>query len=180
MQTAFYMAGSVAVVSAAMAISRRQPMHALLYLLVMLLATAVVLLLLGAQFAAALEVVLYAASSAVNTDFTGKLLDVYPDGKAIYLRDGIIRASFRGGPRNPSNIEPGKAYEYRIDLWATSHVFLRGHRLRLDISSSNFPRFDRNLNTGGSIADDARPLPAVQTVYHDRQHPSHLLLPVVP
>jgi putative CocE/NonD family hydrolase len=116
----------------------------------------------------------------VNTDFTGKLLDVYPDGRAIYIRDGIIRASFRNGPRKTSNIEPGKIYEYRIDLWATSNVFKKGHRIRVDISSSNFPRFDRNLNTGGNLATETNRVKAEQTVHHSKQYPSCIILPVIP
>ncbi|MHB9030208.1 MAG: CocE/NonD family hydrolase [Candidatus Latescibacterota bacterium] len=127
-----------------------------------------------------LEVVLHASSSAVNTDFTGKLLDVYPDGKAIYIRDGIIRASFRNGPKKTSNIEPGKVYEYRIDLWATSNVFRKGHRIRVDISSSNFPRFDRNLNTGGNPATETKWVKAEQTIYHSKQYPSCIILPIIP
>lgn len=123
---------------------------------------------------------LHAASSAVDTDFTGKLLDVHPDGRAIYLCDGIIRASFRNGPSGMSRIEPGKVYEYDIDLWATSNVFKKGHRIRLEISSSNFPRFDRNLNTGGNFATGTTWVKADQTVYHDTSRPSHIILPVIP
>jgi hypothetical protein len=127
-----------------------------------------------------LEIILHAASTAVNTDFTGKLLDVYPDGRAIYIRDGIIRASFRNGPKNTSNIQPGKAYEYHIDLWATSNVFKKGHRIRVEISSSNFPRFDRNLNTGGNFATETKWLKAEQTIYHTKEFPSCIVLPVIP
>lgn len=127
-----------------------------------------------------LEVILYAASSALNTDFTGKLLDVYPDGRAIYIRDGIIRASFRSGPKNTSNIQPGKVYEYHIDLWATSNVFMKGHRIRVEISSSNFPRFDRNLNTGGNFATETKWVKAEQTIYHTKEYPSQIVLPVIP
>jgi putative CocE/NonD family hydrolase len=127
-----------------------------------------------------LEIILYAASSAVNTDFTGKLLDVYPDGKAIYIRDGIIRASFRNGSKNVSNIQPGKVYEYHIDLWATSNVFKKGHRIRVEISSGNFPRFDRNLNTGGNLATETKWLKAEQTIYHTKEYPSCIVLPLIP
>ncbi|MCE5248798.1 CocE/NonD family hydrolase [bacterium] len=126
------------------------------------------------------EVILNAASSAVNTDFTGKLLDVYPDGKAIYLCDGIIRASFRDGPTNTSAIEPGRVYEYHLDLWATSNVFKKGHRIRVEISSSNFPRFDRNLNTGKNFATETEWVKAEQTVYHDAHNPSCIVLPIIP
>jgi len=127
-----------------------------------------------------LEIILHAASSAVNTDFTGKLLDVHPDGRAIYIRDGIIRASFRNGSIRPGNIEPGKVYEYHIDLWATSNVFKRGHRIRVEISSSNFPRFDRNLNTGGNFTTETKWAKAEQTIYHSKEHASHIVLPVIP
>jgi len=126
------------------------------------------------------EINLYAASSAVNTDFTGKLLDVYPDGKAIYICDGIIRASFRNGSTNTSNIESGRVYEYHIDLWATSNVFKKGHQIRVEISSSNFPRFDRNLNTGHDFATENEWMKATQTIYHTNKYPSCIVLPVIP
>jgi len=126
------------------------------------------------------SVTLYAASSAKNTDFTGKLLDVYPDGRAIYLCDGIIRASFRNGPVNTSFIEPGNVYEYSIDLWATSNVFKKGHSIRVEISSSNFPRFDRNLNTALNNAAATQIVKAAQTVYHNKKYPSHIVLPAIP
>ena len=126
-----------------------------------------------------IEVVLYAASSAVNTDYTAKLLDVYPDGRAMRLCEGIIRASFRKGDTETSNIEPGKVYEYLIDLWATSNVFLRGHRIRVEVSSSNFPRFDRNLNTGSFFASDTTWVKAEQTIYHTEKYPSCIVLPII-
>ena len=125
------------------------------------------------------EVLVYASSSAPNTDFTAKLVDVYPDGKAIRLCDGIIRASFRDGDTNTSNIEPDKIYIYRIDLWATSNVFKKGHRIRVEISSSNFPRFNRNLNTGGNCATDSTWVEAQQTLYHSKEYPSCIVLPVI-
>ena len=125
------------------------------------------------------EAVLYAASSAPNTDFTAKLIDVYPDGRAIRLCDGIIRASFREGSTGTSNIEPGKVYQYKIDLWATSNLFLQDHRIRVEVSSSNFPRFDRNLNTGGTFAFDSTLAVAKQTIYHSREYPSYIKLPVI-
>ena len=125
------------------------------------------------------EVLLYAASSAENTDFTAKLVDVYPDGRAMNLCEGILRASHRNGPEETSNIEPGKAYEYRINLVATSNVFKRGHRVCVEISSSNFPRFDRNLNTGRFAATDTTWVVAEQTVYHSKAYPSCIVLPVI-
>ena len=123
---------------------------------------------------------LFAASSAVDTDFTAKLVDVAPDGYARNLQDGIVRARYRTSARRPALITPGQVYEYKIDLWATSHVFQAGHRLRVEISSSNFPRFDRNPNTGAPLGEDDRLETAQQTVLHTAAHPSHILLPVIP
>ncbi len=124
--------------------------------------------------------VIFAESSAPNTDFTVKLVDVYPDGRAMSLCDGIIRASFREPGKKPSNIEPGKVYEYNVDLWATSNVFLKGHRIRVEVSSSNFPRFDRNLNTGEDFATGTRIAKAEQAVHHGKRYPSRIVLPVIP
>jgi len=123
---------------------------------------------------------LYASSSAADTDFTGKLVDVAPDGTAINLTDGILRARYRNSTSKAEAIEPGKVYEYKIDLWSTSNVFLKGHRLRLEVSSSNFPRFDRNLNTGKDAASSAEFVKATNVIYHDNSHPSALILPVAP
>jgi hypothetical protein len=127
-----------------------------------------------------LKLVLYAASSSVDTDFTAKLMDVAPDGNARLLSDGVVRARLRHGLDLPKPIEPGKIYRYEIDLWFTSNEFQPGHRIGVAISSSNFPRFDRNLNTGGDNEQEAHFLTANQTVFHDAEHPSHLILPVVP
>ena len=125
---------------------------------------------------------LWAASSAPDTDFVARLVDVHPSGYAQNLTDGIIRARYRDFSRGeaPSLIEPGKAYEYEIDLWATSNVFKAGHRIRLDITSSNFPRWDRNPNTGHDFGADAELAVAYQTILHDSEHPSYVTLPVVP
>ena len=123
---------------------------------------------------------LYASSSAVDTDFTGKLVDVGPDGFAHNVTEGILRARFRESTSAETLLVPGKIYEYKIDLWSTSNVFLKGHKIRLEVSSSNFPRFDRNLNTGKSAGTDATFVKATNTIYHDKEHPSALLLPVVP
>ncbi|MHB8576557.1 MAG: CocE/NonD family hydrolase, partial [Dehalococcoidia bacterium] len=111
-----------------------------------------------------ISVELWASSSAPDTDFTAKLVDVHPDGYAQNLLDGIIRARYRDSASRPSPIEPGTPYRYTIDLWATSTVFLPGHRIRLEISSSNFPRFDRNLNTGAPFGEGSASLPARQTI----------------
>jgi hypothetical protein len=123
---------------------------------------------------------LFAKSSAVDTDFTGKLVDVAPDGTAINLTEGILRGKYRESRVQGTPIEPGKVYEYKIDLWSTSNVFLKGHRIRVELSSSNFPRFDRNLNTGKNDAVSAEFVKATNTVLHDSAHPSALILPVVP
>jgi putative CocE/NonD family hydrolase len=123
---------------------------------------------------------LYAATDGPDTDWTAKLVDVAPSGVAINLCDGIVRARYREGRTAPKLLEPGEVYEYVIDLWVTSNVFRRGHRVRLEVSSSNFPRFDRNLNTGHEHGMDAERRPASQTVLHTRDFPSRLRLPVIP
>jgi hypothetical protein len=124
---------------------------------------------------------LYASSSAPDTDFTGKLVDVFPDGRAIYLTDGIVRARYRNSLAEPEPLPPGEPVKLTLDLSVTSNVFLPGHRIRLEVSSSNFPRFDRNTNTGGVIADEPAELAAaaVNRVLHGPDHPSQLILPVI-
>jgi putative CocE/NonD family hydrolase len=124
---------------------------------------------------------LFAKSSAVDTDFTAKLVDVWPNGFVQNLTEGILRASFRESTLGvPKPLTPGQVYEYKIDLWSTSNVFLKGHRIRLEVSSSNFPRFDRNLNSGKRAADSSESVKATNTILHDGEHPSVLMLPVVP
>jgi hypothetical protein len=123
---------------------------------------------------------LYASSSAVDTDFTAKLVDVWPNGFAQNLTEGILRARYRNSPERVEFINPGETYKLSLDLWATSNVFLKGHKLRLEISSSNFPRFDRNLNTGEEASRGTRWVKATNTIVHDREHPSSVVLPVVP
>lgn len=122
---------------------------------------------------------LWISSSASDTDFTGKLVDVAPDGVAINLTDGIQRVSYRNSISRAEAIKPGKSYEVTIDLWNTSHVFLRGHRLRVEISSSNFPRYSRNLNTGGQPETDVQMRKAQQTVFHRLRLPSRIVLPIL-
>jgi putative CocE/NonD family hydrolase len=128
-----------------------------------------------------IELVLFVSSSARDTDFTGKLVDVSPDGRAEILTDGILRARYRESFSQPKRLEPGQIYELHLDLWATSNLFKAGHRIRLEVSSSNFPRFDRNTNTGGTIETETEQevVQAVNRVYHDATHPSHLLLPII-
>jgi len=123
---------------------------------------------------------LFVKSTAVDTDFTAKLVDVAPDGFAQNLTDGILRMRYRASPEHASLMNPGQIYEISLDLWATSNVFLRGHSMRLEISSSNFPRFDHNLNTGEEIKFAHTSVPASNTILHDAQHPSALVIPVMP
>jgi putative CocE/NonD family hydrolase len=127
-----------------------------------------------------IEVRLFAESSAPDTDFTATLVDVHPGGAAIHITEGIVRARFRESFENPTLIEPGEIVEYRFALWETSNFFKPGHRIRLEISSSNFPRFDRNLNTGTTPGLDDKMQVAHQTVYHREGYASHILLPVIP
>lgn len=126
-------------------------------------------------------VTLFAATSAPDTDFVARLTDVYPDGRSINITEGIIRARFRHGIRRPPQLlETGAVHEFTIDLDATSNVFLAGHRLRLDITSSNFPLWDRNLNTGDDPATGTTWRTGRQTIYHSARHPSRITLPVIP
>ncbi|MDI7277359.1 MAG: CocE/NonD family hydrolase, partial [Anaerolineae bacterium] len=127
-----------------------------------------------------LSVELWAATSAVDTDFAAKLVDVYPCGYARNVQDGIIRARYREGVERPAPVSPGEACRYTIDLGVTSNVFKAGHRIRVEISSSNFPRFDRNPNTGCLARQECDLRPAMQTILHDAEHPSHVVLPVIP
>jgi putative CocE/NonD family hydrolase len=123
---------------------------------------------------------LYAASSAPDTDFMAMLLDLHPSGFAQRLTDSMVRARFRHGFDRKDLLEPGKAECYAIDLWNTAQLFTAGHRIGVQITSSAFPKFDRNLNTGDSLADGTEMQQAEQTIYHDADHPSRVILPVVP
>jgi putative CocE/NonD family hydrolase len=127
-----------------------------------------------------LTATIFAASSVLDTDWTVKLVDVHPDGRSYGLADGICRARYRNGGEHADLLEPGQICEYKIDLQATSNVFKAGHRIRLQVSSSNFPRFSRNQNTGASIPLDTELKSALQTILHDHGHPSHIRLPVIP
>jgi putative CocE/NonD family hydrolase len=126
------------------------------------------------------KTVLYASTSARDTDFTAKLVDVAPDGYARNLTDGILRLRYRSSLSQPQLANPGEVYRVTVDAGVTANVFLKGHRIRVEISSSNFPRFDRNPNTGGPVAQETRLLKATQTIYHDREHPSQVVLMVMP
>ena len=123
---------------------------------------------------------LYVSSSAVDTDFTGKLVDLWPNGFTQNLTEGILRLRYRTSQEKPELAKPGETYHITVDLWATSNVFLAGHKLRLEISSSNFPRFDRNLNTGEEQATGTRMNKATNVIYHDKTRASALVLPLVP
>lgn len=123
-----------------------------------------------------LRLILYVSSSAIDTDFSARLSDVFPDGRAIQLQSGMLRARYRDGAQTPEHLEPGRIYRLDIDMWATANRFKKGHRLRLDICSADFPRFDRNANRGG---EPGPPIRATQTIYHDVERPSHLLLSVL-
>lgn len=122
----------------------------------------------------------YASTSAVDTDFTALLVDVDESGYARFLTDGVVRARYRDGPERSEEVVPGKIYKYTIDLWATSNLFKKGHRLRLYISSSNFPRFNRNPNTGETMLSASRMVNARQKIYHGGKYGSALILPVIP
>ncbi len=127
-----------------------------------------------------LTVTLYASTTGADTDFTAKLVDVEPCGAARSLVDGIIRARYRHGTDQSRPITPGAVEEYTIDLVATSNVFKASHRIRLEISSSNFPRFDRNFNTADNPWEATEAVPALQTIYHNEQFPSRIRLPIIP
>lgn len=123
-----------------------------------------------------LRLILYVSSSATDTDFCARLSDVFPDGRAIQLQSGMLRARYRNVDADPELLEPGRIYRLEIDLWATANRFKTGHRLRLDVCSADFPRFDRNSNRGGVAGP---PIPAVQRIYRDVEHPSHLMICVL-
>ena len=122
----------------------------------------------------------YAASSAADTDFTAKLVDVHPNGYAQLLAEGIIRARYRNSFKKQELLTPEEVYEYTVDLWSVSHVFQKGHKIQVEISSSNFPKYDRNPNTGHKYGEDAELQKASQAMYHNSQYPSHIIFPVVP
>ncbi len=126
------------------------------------------------------RVVLYASTSQPDTDFTAKLVDVFPDGSAQNLTDGILRLRYRNSLEQPVLARPGEIYQIAIDAGVTSNVFHAGHKIRIEISSSNFPRFDRNPNTGRPIADETELRAANQRIYHGKQYPSYVLLPIIP
>lgn len=127
-----------------------------------------------------ISLTLFAATSASDTDWTGKLVDVYPDGRAINLNNGVIRGRYRDGLERPTLLEKEKVYQFKIEIWPTSNLFLAGHQIRLEVSSSNYPQYDRNPNTGHPFGVDKEMTVADQTVFHDADHPSVLTLPITP
>jgi putative CocE/NonD family hydrolase len=134
----------------------------------------------GLEVTGPIEAVLYVSSSAKDTDFTAKLVDVYPDGKAFNLHEGILRARYREGFDRKVWMKPGEVVQVKIDVQVTSNFFPPGHRIRLDISSSNFPRFDRNLNTGGDNYDETEWRTAENSIHHSTSRASYVSLPVIP
>ena len=133
----------------------------------------------GTEVTGPIEVVLYVSSSAKDTDFTAKLVDVYPDGKAYNVQEGILRARYREGFDRKVWMKEGEVYRLKIDLQATSNFFGPGHQIRVEVSSSNFPRFDRNLNTGGNNFDETHWVVAKNRIHHSARYPSHIVLPVI-
>lgn len=127
-----------------------------------------------------LKLHLFASTSAKDTDFFVKLVDVYPNGMAINVAEGCIRARYRKSILKPELVTPGEINEYVIDLASTSNLFGKGHCIRIDITSSSFPRFERNMNTGNPSGEDAQGIPAMQTIFHQADYASYIDLPVIP
>ena len=123
---------------------------------------------------------LFASSTAPDTDFTAKLVDVHRNGYSQILAEGIIRARYRETFTEQELLTPGEIYEYTIDLWSISHIFRKAHKVQVEISSSNFPKYDRNPNTGHEFGTDVEMQLATQKILRDRTYPSHIILPVVP
>jgi putative CocE/NonD family hydrolase len=128
-----------------------------------------------------ISAVLYVSSSAPDTDITCKLVDVHPNGRAMLLTDGILRLRYRRSFEKPTLLQPDEIVAIRVDLWGTANVFLAGHRLRLEVTSSCFPKFARNSNTGQQVAGEGydQYQVAINRIHHDADHPSHLLLPMI-
>jgi putative CocE/NonD family hydrolase len=131
-------------------------------------------------FAGPISAVLYASSSAKDTDWFMRLVWIKKDGKVFPLAEGKIRARFRKSMKNPEFLQSGEVYEYTLDLWQTGITIPAGDAVRVEVASASFPLFSRNLNTGGHNEKETRFIKADQTIFHDREHPSHLLLPVIP
>jgi putative CocE/NonD family hydrolase len=127
-----------------------------------------------------IKLVLHAATDGVDTDWTAKLVDVAPSGYAMNLCDGIVRTRYRDSFKKPEMLTPSEIYEYEFDVGVTGNVFKAGHQIRLEVSSSNFPRYDRNLNTGEDNGTSTEMRSAEQTVHHSAARPSHIVLPIIP
>ena len=125
------------------------------------------------------QMILYAASNCLDTDFTCKLVDVYPDGFCLNIAQGIIRARYRNSWETPELLKPEEIYKFTIDMWSTSNYFYKNHQIRIEISSSNFPQYDRNPNTGNTFGLDNELKVATQKIYHNKAHPSHIILPFI-
>jgi uncharacterized protein len=132
------------------------------------------------EIAGPVKVSLYLASDAKDTDLTVKLLDVNPEGKAYNLDESIQRVRWREGWQKPVFMKPGEIYKVEVGPLVTSNAFLPGHRIRLEVSSSNFPRFERNLNTGGNNFDEEKGQTARNVIHHSLEYPSQIVLPVLP
>ena len=126
-----------------------------------------------------LQIHLFAATSVKDTDFTAKLVDVYPDGRSFTVTDGIIRARYRKSFLKSEFVTPGDINEYVINLETASQLFLKGHKIRIDISSSNFPEYDRNMNTGNPPGEDVKGITAKQQIFHESRYASYIDLPVI-
>lgn len=126
------------------------------------------------------KLIFYASSSAQDTDFAAKLTEVYPDGISINLQAAVLRARYRDSLERPALLEEGKIYKFEMAIGATGVLFRKGHRIRLQVTSSNFPEYGRNLNTGADNGTTSQTVKAQQSIYHDREHPSHIILPVLP
>lgn len=126
-----------------------------------------------------IRAMLWASSDAVDTDFMVRVINVHPDGFAQRMSDGVVRARFREGMEHPTLIEPGRVYEYEIDVWTTCQTFLPGHQLRVEVMSASFPQWDRNPNTGKDLGMTTESVAARQTIYHDAARPSHVVFPVI-
>ena len=133
----------------------------------------------GVEVSGTIEVTLFVSSDVKDTDFTVKLVDVYPDGRAYNLDETILRARYREGYDKQVFMEKDKVYELTISPMSTSNYFDAGHRIRIEVSSSNFPRFTRNLNTGGNNYDETEGIVAHNKVHHSRNYPSKIRLPIV-
>ena len=134
----------------------------------------------GIELTGPITLILYVSSTAKDTDFTAKLVDVYPDGSAYNIQDGILRARYRDGFTKKVWMEEGEVYKIQVDMSITSRYFKQGHKIRLQISSSNFPNYERNLNTGGNNYDETDWVIAKNTVHHSPEYPSHIILPIIP